>query len=158
MLIAVAVGRAWGILLWWAIGCSGRDTSLPSSAPSPERVGETRTFCAVALSAPERFDIVRAADDVSGVDCIPPDGADTFSLGFSHAGWWLQLDIARPTLVVGEPHPFDGQAALLALDCWEWDGAVLVEEDDRAGWAARLDVTCRDDAARRIAGRFRGER
>jgi len=26
-----------------------------------------------------------------------------------------------------------GRRALLALDCWEWDGSVTVDEDDAAG-------------------------
>src|SRR5262249_29841860 len=123
----------------------------------PDRVEPAKTFCAVQLSAPERWDTVLSANDVSGVDCVPPDGGEKFSLGFSHAGWWMQLDVARPPIVVGAAHAFDGQAALLALNCWEWDGAVTVEKADRQGWALRVDAICRDDAGKRVDGAFAGE-
>ncbi len=142
----------------WTLGCAGRGTPLPRQERAPDVVTAATTFCAVELTAPERWQIVLAANDVSGVDCIPPDGAEKFSFGFAHAGWWLQVDIARPTLVVGRAHAFDGQAALLAFGCFEWDGAVTVAEDDAAGWALELDATCRDHAHERIAGAFHGER
>ena len=110
------------------------------------------------MTAPEAWDATLVADDVAGVDCVPPAGGEVFSLGFSHAGWWLQLDVARSSLAVGAPHAFDGQAALLALDCWEWDGAVTVDADDAARWAVRIDARCRDDARKSVVARFSGDR
>jgi len=115
-------------------------------------------FCTIDLAAPEVWRATLAADDVTGVDCVPPEGGEVFSLGFSHAGWWLQLDVARRSLAVGTAHAFDGQAALLALDCWEWDGAVTVDADDAARWAVRIDARCRDDGRKAVAGTFSGDR
>jgi hypothetical protein len=142
-----------------AVGCAGGGSALP---PTEETTGVTSeslpTFCAATLSAPEVIDVRLGANDVRGIDCIPPAGGQVFSLGFAHAGWWMQLDIARPSLVVGEAHAFDGQAALLAVDCWEWDGGVTVDEDDGVGWALRVDAHCRGDASLAVVGRFGGER
>jgi hypothetical protein len=140
-----------------AVGCAGSSTPVPQEERAPATAASLRLFCAISLEAPERWQATLAANDVRGVDCIPPDGGEVFAFGFAHDGWWLQLDVARPTLVVGAPHPFDGQAALLALDCWEWDGSVTVDEDDAAGWALRLDARCGDDAQKAIVGSFRGE-
>jgi len=117
-----------------------------------------RTFCAVALTAPEAFAVHLGANDVRGIDCVPPEGGEVFSLGFAHGDWWLQLDAARSSLIVGEAHAFDGQASLLAMDCWEWDGSFTVDEDDSTGWALRVDARCRSDASVAIAGRFDGQR
>jgi len=156
------VRHVWLIAAVLAVGCAGGGTAVPSAGDAtvraPERAEAPRVFCAAELTAPEPLQIVLTANDVKGVDCVPPDGAEKFSLGFAHDGWWLQLDIARPTIVMGRAHPFDGQAALLALDCWEWSGAVTVDEDDAAGWALALDVTCVGDTHKRIAGSFRGAR
>jgi hypothetical protein len=115
-------------------------------------------YCAIDLRAPELWQATLAADDVPGVDCIPPAGGELFSLGFAHAGWWLQLDVARRSLTVGQPHALEDQAALLALDCWEWDGSVTVDADDVQRWALRIEVRCRADAGKEIAGSFSGSR
>ena len=142
-----------------AVGCAGSGNEVPSAPPQTTATTDSaRTFCAVALVAPEAFTVTLHADDVRGIDCIPPAGGEVFSLGFAHADWWLQLDIARATLVVGAPHAFDGQAALLGIDCWDWDGAVTVDEDDAAGWSIAFDATCRADDGKSIVGRFSGER
>lgn len=140
-----------------AIGCAQSGTRVP---PTQDRnkSSDVTTFCTIEVEAPEAWSQTLAADDVPGVDCVPPAGGEVFSLGFSHAGWWLQLDIARRTLLVGAPHRFDGQAALLALDCWEWDGSVTVDADDRARWAVRIDARCRDDRAKAVIARFSGDR
>jgi hypothetical protein len=141
-----------------AVGCADSGSAVPSDAPPMAAMADSvSTFCAVALTEPEAFTVTLDADDVRGIDCIPPAGGEVFSLGFAHAGWWLQLDIARATLSPGTPHPFDSQAALLALDCWDWDGAVTVDEDDAAGWSLTFDAHCRKDATKSIVGVFSGE-
>ena len=139
-----------------ALGCAQQDTRVPRTQDR-NSIEEPANFCTIDIQAPEAWSAVLSANDVRGVDCVPPDRGEVFSLGFSHAGWWLQLDIARPTVVVGRAHAFDGQAALLALDCWEWDGAVTVEADDDAGWAVRIDARCRDDAHKAVVAAFSGE-
>ncbi|HEY2747708.1 MAG TPA: hypothetical protein VGL86_23965 [Polyangia bacterium] len=148
---------------WWlaacvALGCSGGGNALPPAPATDVVTDSVRTFCNVALRAPEAFAVTLHADDVRGIDCVPPAGGEVFSLGFAHAGWWLQLDVARSSLVVGAAHAFDGQAALLALDCWSWDGAVTVDEDDAAHWSLTIDAQCRDDVDKVIDGTFDGER
>ena len=140
-----------------AVGCAGREKAIPRPEPSAETAETVSPFCTILLTAPESWQATLSANDVSGIDCIPPQGGDVFSLGFSHAGWWLQLDIARPSVVAGAAHAFDGQAALLALDCWEWDGTVTVDEDDADGWAVRIDARCRADAKKSVVGAFAGE-
>jgi hypothetical protein len=153
------VKLSWLLAASMAIGCSAPGTRVPPSERSPA-VAPTSVaiFCTIDLAAPESWGTTLTADDVRGVDCVPPAGGETFSLGFAHAGWWLQLDIARGSLTVGAPHAFDGQAALLALDCWDWDGSVTVDGDDGDGWAVRLDARCRDDAGKRVVGSFSGDR
>ena len=142
-----------------ALGCTAAGTRVPSAEPQPTAAAASVSpFCAIDLAAPESWHAVLTADDVAGVDCVPPDaGGDRFSLGFSHAGWWLQLDIGRASLTIGAPHAFDGQAALLALDCWDWDGTATVDADDRARWAVRLDAHCRNDATKSVVATFSGE-
>lgn len=141
-----------------AVGCAGGGNAVPPAEATPTvETASVRTFCAVALDAPEGFAATLHADDVRGIDCVPPGRGEVFSLGFAHAGWWLQLDVARASLTVGAPHAFDGQAALLALDCWDWEGAVTVETDDDSGWAVALDARCTNDASKAIVGRFVGE-
>jgi hypothetical protein len=110
------------------------------------------------LRAPEQYEVSLAANSVHGVDCVPPAGGERFSFGFAHRDWWLQLDVARSSLVAGVPHPLDEQASLLALDCWEWDGSLIVDADDESGWALRLDARCRSDATVAVDGHFEGER
>ena len=141
-----------------ALGCAGGGSAVPPAPATTVTAASTRTFCDVALAAPEAFALTLHADDVPGVDCVPPAGGDVFSLGFEHAGWWLQLDVARSSLVVGQAHPFDGQASLLALDCWDWDGDVTVDADDANAWSLALDARCRSDATKTIVGRFDGDR
>lgn len=146
-----------------AFGCTDAGTRVPPAAPVEEAAASIAPLCVIELRAPEAWQASLQADDVPGVDCIPPEGGEVFSLGFAHAGWWLQLDVARRSLTVGEPHAFDGQAKLLALDCWQWNGSVTVDADDAHGWALRLDAQCRDDdgapvAGKRVAGSFSGRR
>jgi len=149
---------AWLLAAWVAIGCAGQGSAAPpAEATTTVETERTATFCAVALEAPEAFATTLHADDVRGVDCVPPERGERFSLGFAHAGWWLQLDVARASLAVGAPHAFDAQAALLALDCWDWDGAVTVEADDDTGWAVVFDARCAKDRSKAIVGRFEGE-
>jgi hypothetical protein len=150
--------RTWLSLAVLALtGCAQSGTRVPLTQDR-NIASETANFCTIAVAAPERLQLALEADDVQGVDCVPPQGGEVFSLGFSHAGWWLQLDVARSSLVVGVPHAFDGQAALLALDCWEWDGSVTVDADARDQWALHLDARCRDDADKAIVASFNGER
>jgi hypothetical protein len=146
-----------------AVACAGPGTRVPQTQTTaePASAASAAPFCAIELRAPETWQATLEADDVAGVDCIPPAGGEVFSLGFAHAGWWLQLDIARTSLTVGAPHTLDGQAKLLALDCWQWDGAVTVDADDRDHWALRIDAQCRDDdgapiAGKRVSGSFSG--
>ncbi len=139
------------------IGCARAGTAFPPDA-GPVAASSAANFCTIDLAAPEVWQTTLAADDVRGVDCVPPAGGEVFSLGVAHAGWWLQLDVARATLAVGRAHAFDGQAALLALDCWEWDGSVTVDADDAARWAVRIDARCRDDDGKRIVADFSGDR
>src|SRR4051812_27020771 len=148
-------------LCWWAallvaVGCAQESKPVPSQDTAPKEATSLSPFCAISLDAPERWQATLTANDVPGVDCVPPQGGDVFSLGFAHDGWWLQLDVARSSLAVATAHAFDGQAALLALDCWEWDGSVTVDEDDADGWALRIDARCRDDARRAVVGSFSG--
>ena len=140
-----------------AVGCAGEGNRVPPSERAPATAATVSPFCVVALTAPEAWQTTLFANDVHGVDCVPPQGGDVFSLGFSHDGWWMQLDVARRSLVVGERHDLEHQAALLALDCWEWDGSVTVDEDDAAGWALRIDARCRADARKAVVGAFSGE-
>ena len=158
-LLFSVVMRAWWVLaaVMTAIGCAGEGNRVPPSETEPATAERVSPFCAVALTAPESWQTTLFANDVRGVDCVPPQGGEVFSLGFSHDGWWMQLDVARHSRVVGERHAFDGQAALLALDCWEWDGDVTVDQDDGAGWALRIDARCRADAAKAVVGAFSGE-
>jgi hypothetical protein len=149
---------AWLLAACVAIGCAGQGNAVPpAEATTTVETARLRTFCAVSLAAPEAFATTLHADDVRGVDCVPPERGERFSLGFAHAGWWLQLDVARASLAVGAPHAFDGQATLLALDCWDWNGAVTVEADDDAGWTVAFDARCNNDASKAIVGRFEGE-
>jgi len=140
-----------------AVGCAGKESPVPPPETRAEATASVSPFCTILLTAPEAWGSTLTANDVPGVDCIPPQGGDVFSLGFSHAGWWLQLDVARSSRVVGAAHAFDGQAALLALDCWEWDGSVTVDEDDADGWALRIDARCRDEARKSVVGAFSGQ-
>jgi hypothetical protein len=140
-----------------AVGCADAGKRVPPSENAPATAETVAPFCSVALEAPESWQTTLFANDMHGIDCVPPQGGEVFSLGFSHRAWWMQLDIARRSLTVGKAHAFDDQAALLALDCWEWDGDVTVDEDDAAGWAVRIDARCRDDAQKAVVGAFSGE-
>jgi hypothetical protein len=141
-----------------ALGCAPSSTRVPPMEPAPVAAAAVTPFCTIDLVAPEVWQVTLTANDVPGIDCIPPEGGEVFSLGFAHAGWWLQLDVARRSLAVGATHAFDGQAALLALDCWEWDGHVTVDADEDARWAVRLDARCRDDEGKAVVGSFSGDR
>ena len=146
------------LALLWAAACAPSGTPVPQPTTAAPDATRVVVFCSIALQAPEAWQATLYADDVRGVDCVPPDRGDVFSLGFSHAGWWLQLDVPRRALTVGTPHAFDGDAALLALDCWDWDGSVTVDADDDARWAVRLDARCRADAGKALVGSFSGAR
>ncbi|HEX8953082.1 MAG TPA: hypothetical protein VF945_14605 [Polyangia bacterium] len=139
------------------LGCSRSGTHVPLER-APVAAASVTNFCTIDLVAPEVWHATLHADDVAGVDCVPPAGGEVFSLGVAHAGWWLQLDVARRSIALGAHHPFDGQAALLALDCWEWNGGVTVDADDEARWAVRLDARCRDDETKAVVGSISGAR
>src|SRR5512144_354758 len=136
-----------GMAMIAVVGCAQSGTSVPPMQ-NERATTKVTTFCTIELIAPEAYRATLSANDVRGVDCVPPAGGEVFSLGFAHAGWWMQLDLARRSLVLGAAHRFDGQAALLALDCWEWDGSVTVDADDDARWAVRVDARCRDDRSK----------
>jgi hypothetical protein len=142
-----------------AVGCSTGSVDVPSGPRGLDTATPVLPFCIYDVTAPDRTSgSLSYAARPRHTDCVPPEGGEVFSLGFATDGWWMQLDAVRAAFTVGHPVRFEetNQAALLALDCWNWTGEFIVMKDETHShsWSVFIDATCAGDPSKRVIGQW----
>lgn len=132
-----------GCVLWVTLvaGCSPEVASAPRGASEAK---EQAILCAYRLDEPQLSGVLPNHDN-DGVDCVPPEGGDLFTLGFGWRDGLIQLTESRAS---GEWRIY---ARTKAGWCVDWLGEVAIE--DLPAWSASFDVRCSDDSLR-FAGRI----
>jgi hypothetical protein len=134
-------------LVW---GCAAPVADAPESEQA--QAGEAPPVrCTYEVQAPHAATGALTGYFGPGVDCVPPEGGDTFTFGFALDGDQLKLTAARPVA---------GPAALYGnLDhtaCVDWTGRIDVVDEEH--WSIVLDVTCQDDPRLQVRGHWSGVR
>lgn len=145
------------LFLVGVVGCTG---AAPNIADVKTARNDPVPFCTYSAAWPATTDgAISYTKRPAGVDCVPPEGGEVFSLGFASASWWFQLDAPRTVFVIGEPQPIAyGTSSLLLVQhdgtsCWNWTGDFTVMSD-LPSWDVYIDATCIDDPSIRVAGHW----
>jgi hypothetical protein len=88
----------------------------------------------------------------TGLDCVPPEYGDRFTIGFGHDDWRVIVGVPRASSRVGDTIALDGRRATMLYQsthasCTEWTGSI-VWTSDLPSWRARVDATCADGSVR----------
>lgn len=108
-------------------------------------------LCTFDISAPEAF-VGTLTHPEAGLDCVPPEYGDTFTVGFAHDGWRLVARVPRAANHVGDTIALDGRRASMLYQsprgaCSNWVGEVIWIAELPA-WSLFVDATCSDGSAR----------
>ncbi|MFI5229216.1 MAG: hypothetical protein ACHQWU_09115 [Gemmatimonadales bacterium] len=119
-----------------------------------------RPFCAFDMAQPEPLAGALAGYFGPGIDCVPPEGGDAFTLGFGLHSDVYVLTVERTAIRLGDSMPFVGAAHLFATvgdapACVDWRGEVVIDGDLPA-WSVYIDATCSDAPNIRLQGQFWG--
>ena len=124
-------------LLLWACTSAAPDAARESFSVTPQT-------CIYDLKAPVELAGSLPTYFTPGVDCVPPEGGDVFSVGFGWRGGVLRF---------AAPRPVGGAVSLYVRTtetwCVDWEGEAIVE--DLPSWSLFLDGTC---GSLRVLGRI----
>jgi hypothetical protein len=133
-------------------GCSNQPSPGRAPAAGLDTVGQ---LCAYDLAEPAQLTGSLPSYAGRGVDCVPPEGGPTFTLGFGWPGGVLHLVAPRPAAGVV---PLSSIGLYLRTPdgwCVEWAGVAII--DDSADWSVALDGVCvsgDDDDGLRVVGQL----
>jgi hypothetical protein len=131
--------------VWLALGgCSG--------PPGPSRATYTDPIipqaCIYDLQMPVELSGSIPTYVDPGVDCIGPEGGETFTMGFGWPGGVLHVAARRPVAGVVQLHDVGLYVRTETGWCIDWDGTAVIEE--LPAWAVFIDGTCVGGGVRMI--------
>jgi hypothetical protein len=132
------------------IGCS------PATPPEAARQGfdVVPQLCTYALQEPVQLaGSLPSYDGATGFDCVPPEGGETFTVGFAWPGGLLRLAAERPVAGVVQLHDVGLYVRTETAWCIDWEGVVVIEE--LPAWAVLIDGTCVEGGVR-VIGKING--
>jgi hypothetical protein len=112
----------------------------------------TPQTCIYDLTSPVRLAGSLPTYFTPGVDCVPPEGGELFTVGFGWPGGVLRLAAPRPVGVV----PLESVGLYLRTEegwCADWRGDAVLE--DSPSWSLIVDGMCADGGLR-LAGKIAG--
>jgi hypothetical protein len=128
------------LLMTLIAGCAPE----PSTSPRIASQETPMILCAYALDEPPLSGALpNHLND--GVDCVPPEGGDLFTLGFGWRGGLIQVAASRPA------SEWRIYARTQNGWCVDWEGEVTIE--DLPDWSVTLNVRCADGSLQ-LAGRI----